>query len=59
MSPPKGWQAIRSDLMEEFQEYEASHAEQQRQHNHALAHNPVRPPWEHVPDYHGINAADL
>lgn len=55
----KGWQAIRSDLMEEFQEYEASHAEQQRQHNHALAHNPVRPPWEHVPDYHGINAADL
>ncbi len=30
-----------------------------RQHNSALAHNPVNPPWQRAADYEGLTADDL
>ena len=55
----QGWQAIRAELKAEFDEYEEWHADQLRQHNTALAHNPVAPPWQRASDYHGLTAVDL
>mmetsp|Transcript_55006 Transcript_55006/g.89150 ORF Transcript_55006/g.89150 Transcript_55006/m.89150 type:complete len:445 (-) Transcript_55006:110-1444(-) len=55
----KGWQAIRAELRIEFEEYEHWHAQQLHQHNNALAHNPLQPPWQRASDYNGVTADDL